>query len=498
MIRVFNRYIAPKALLLVVLEAFLIVSSLVLAARLRFWQDPDGFQAYVQSSSFVWQALTVLITYLVCFYYNDLYDLRAFRSLREQLLSVIQALGAGCILLGVIYFLIPGLLVSRGLLLITVGTVFAAVSLTRASLNRVWQMAAGKRNVLILGDGNLATTVAQELSRRDDLDLRVVGLVAPGDTRSLDLFGNRILGNASRLSEIVREHAISRIIVAMEDRRGALPSRDLVRLRVQGIEVEDAESILAALTGRVWLESVRPSWFLFSGGFRRSTTTVIVKRTVDLASGILGLVLFAPVMVLVAIAIRLDSRGPIFYRQIRVGLGDRQFQILKFRSMFITAEADSGAQWSHESDRRVTRVGRILRKYHLDELPQFINMIRGEMSLVGPRPERPVFVDQLRQKIVFYDERHSVRPGLTGWAQVEYKYGSNLEDAYRKLEYDLFYLKNMSVFFDVAILMRTIRIVLFGEVAPPGEFIGKPVHSMAGPVPSENSAIHKVVTARRG
>ena len=498
MIRVFNRYIAPKALLLVVLEAFLIVSSLVLAARLRFWQDPDGFQAYVQSSSFVWQALTVLITYLVCFYYNDLYDLRAFRSLREQLLSVIQALGAGCILLGVIYFLIPGLLVSRGLLLITVGTVFAAVSLTRASLNRVWQMAAGKRNVLILGDGNLATTVAQELSRRDDLDLRVVGLVAPGDTRSLDLFGNRILGNASRLSEIVREHAISRIIVAMEDRRGALPSRDLVRLRVQGIEVEDAESILAALTGRVWLESVRPSWFLFSGGFRRSTTTVIVKRTVDLASGILGLVLFAPVMVLVAIAIRLDSRGPIFYRQIRVGLGignSKSSSSARCLSPPKQIRARSGPM---KSDRRVTRVGRILRKYHLDELPQFINMIRGEMSLVGPRPERPVFVDQLRQKIVFYDERHSVRPGLTGWAQVEYKYGSNLEDAYRKLEYDLFYLKNMSVFFDVAILMRTIRIVLFGEVAPPGEFIGKPVHSMAGPVPSENSAIHKVVTAGRG
>jgi exopolysaccharide biosynthesis polyprenyl glycosylphosphotransferase len=249
----------------------------------------------------------------------------------------------------------------------------------------------------------------------------------------------------------------------MEDRRGALPSRDLVRLRVQGVEVEDAETTLAALTGRVWLGSVRPSWFVFSGGFRRSAITVVMKRAIDLAGGVLGLALSAPLMVLVAIAIRLDSRGPIFYRQIRVGLGDRPFEILKFRSMCPGAEADSGPRWSQEADQRITRVGRILRKYRLDELPQFINMIRGEMSLVGPRPERPVFVEQLREEILFYDERHSVRPGVTGWAQVEYKYGSSREDAYRKLEYDMFYLKNMSLFFDAAILVRTVRIVLFGH-----------------------------------
>jgi len=462
MVRVLNRYIAPKALLLVALEGFLVVLSLVVAAKLRFWQDPEEFAKYTESSSFVLQTLTVLITLVMCFYYNDLYDLRGFRILSEQFLSVGQALGAGCILLAAVYFLIPGLLVSRGVLFIAVGTVFGAVTVTRAALSRVWRL-TGERKVLILGDGNLAVTVAHEFAKRDDLDIRVIGLVAPGETNSLEVFGHPILGSASRLPEIVREHSISRIIVAMEDRRGALPTRDLVRLRVQGIEVEEAESALASLTGRVWLGSVRPSWFVFSGGFRRSWITIVLKRAIDLASGILGLALSAPLMVLVAIAIRLDSMGPIFYRQVRVGFGDRPFEILKFRSMCAAAEADSGAQWSPESDPRITRVGRTLRKYRLDELPQFINVIRGDMSLVGPRPERPVFVEQLREKILFYDERHSVRPGVTGWAQVEYKYGSSLADAYRKLEYDIFYLKNMSLFFDAAILVRTVRIVLFGH-----------------------------------
>jgi sugar transferase (PEP-CTERM system associated) len=463
MVRVFNRYTAPKSLLLVAIEALLVVLSLIFAAKLRFWEYPELFAEYTESASFVFQTLTVLIILVMCFYYNDLYDLRGGRSNREQVACISQALGAGCILLSVIYFLIPGLLLGRGVLFIAVCTIFPAVTLTRAGLNRIWPLTTKEKKVLILGDGNLALTIAREFSQRDDLDIRVAGFDAPGEAHAGDVFGHRNLGSMSQLSSLVREHGISRIVVALEDRRGGLPSRDLMRLRLQGIEVQDASSTLASLTGRVWLGSVQPSWFLFSGGFHRSSITVVVKRAIDLAGGILGLALSAPLMVLVAIAIRLDSKGPIFYRQTRVGLGDRLFEILKFRSMFTSAEADSGAQWSHDADPRITRVGRILRKYRLDELPQFVNVIRGEMSLVGPRPERPVFVDLLREKIPFYDERHSVRPGVTGWAQVEYKYGSTVDDAYRKLEYDLFYLKNMSLFFDAAILIRTVRIVLYGH-----------------------------------
>jgi sugar transferase (PEP-CTERM system associated) len=249
----------------------------------------------------------------------------------------------------------------------------------------------------------------------------------------------------------------------MEDRRGALPVRDLVRLRVEGVRVEDAPSVIASLTGRVWINTVKPSWFLFSDGFHRSRWIAIVKRALDLAFGIAGLLLMAPAMAALAIAIRLESRGPILYLQVRVGLRGRTFQLWKFRSMRIDAEHMTGAQWARQEDPRVTRVGRFIRKYRLDEMPQFLNIIRGEMSFIGPRPERPEFVKKLRQEISYYDERHSVRPGLTGWAQVQYQYGASVEDAWRKLEYDLFYLQNMSIFFDLVILLKTVRIVLTGQ-----------------------------------
>jgi len=232
---------------------------------------------------------------------------------------------------------------------------------------------------------------------------------------------------------------------------------------VQGVRVEDVHSTVSSLSGRIWLNMVQPSGFIFADGFRRSRPTLILKRIIDLAVGLLGLVLSSPVMLLVAILVRLDSKGPIIFSQTRVGLSGKCFQVFKFRSMRVDAELETGAQWAKHNDDRVTRIGRFLRQYRLDEFPQFVNVIRGEMSFVGPRPERPVFVDQLRDIISYYDERHSVRPGLTGWAQVQYPYGASIEDACRKLEYDLFYLKNMSVFFDGIIILKTIRIIMTGR-----------------------------------
>jgi sugar transferase (PEP-CTERM system associated) len=254
---------------------------------------------------------------------------------------------------------------------------------------------------------------------------------------------------------------VSRIIVALEDRRQILPIVELARLRLEGVEVEDAQSALAALTGRVWLRTLNPSWFVFSDGFRKSRLTPVLKRVADVIFALLGAICSAPLMLLVAVAVKLTSPGPILYRQVRVGLGGRCFELLKFRSMRTDAE-ENGAQWAQPNDPRVTLLGRYLRRFHLDELPQFLNVLRGDMSFVGPRPERPAFLQWLREQIPYYDERHTVRPGLTGWAQIRYTYGSNLEDAVRKLEYDLFYLKNMSPIFDCAIVLQTVRIVLFG------------------------------------
>jgi sugar transferase (PEP-CTERM system associated) len=469
MIRVFNQYVSIKSLLLMVIETFLIALSLVCAVKLRFWNNPADLAAYISFPDFAVQIGIVVVVCLICFYCNDLYDLSSGCSPVERVLRVEQSLGASSLLLGLVYFLLPGLLLSRGVFVISMVLLTGFVLLTRKGLDKVWQLTAPAQRVAILGTGQLALEVARELTRRGDLSMKVEGLVSSASIASAEtgsvVFGLPVLGSGMDMERIARQHGISRIIVALEDRRGVLPTRDLVKLRVQGIRVDDAPTALAALTGRISLRAVRPSWFVFSDGFHRSKWTDVLKRAMDLAGGIIGLILSAPIMVLVSVAVRLDSKGPVIYRQTRVARKGELFEVLKFRSMRVDAENGSGAQWAVENDPRVTRVGRFLRDYRLDELPQFVNVIRGDMSFVGPRPERPEFVEELRNTIPYYDERHSVRPGLTGWAQVQYSYGSSVEDAFNKLEFDLFYLKNMSLGFDFAILFQTIRIVVRGRGA---------------------------------
>lgn len=466
MIRIFNQYVSPKSLLLMFIEGVLIALALVCGVQLRFWGHADEIGTVVQFPDIAIQGFMIILIFQLCFYYSDLYDLNVIRGRSEQLICLGQSLGSACLLLGAIYYLFPGLMIGRGIFLISVFLVGAFVTLNRVVLDRTFQIAAPMQNILILGTHSMAVNVARQLMARDDLNIKLVGFA---ETRQGDagpekaILGIPVFEAAGNLESTALEHHVSRIIVAMEDRRGRMPVRELVRLRVQGVRVEDAHSTLSSLTGRVWLESIQPSWFVFTDGFRRSATTLAIKRSLDLALSIIGLVVCLPVMALVAIAVRLDSKGPVIYRQKRVGLGGRPFEVLKFRSMRADAEQANGAQWASKDDPRVTRVGRFIRKFRLDELPQFVNVIHGEMSFVGPRPERPVFVEQLRKEISYYDERHSVRPGLTGWAQVEYPYGSTVEDAFRKLEYDLFYLKNMSIFFDCAIVFKTMRTVLTGK-----------------------------------
>jgi sugar transferase (PEP-CTERM system associated) len=464
MIRVFNQYISPKNIFRVLLESGAIASALLCGTRIRFWNSASGFASYVETPDFLTQAVAFVAVLQICFYYSDLYGAPTIRR-QEQVILLGHSLGVGCLLLGVLYFIFPNLLIGRGIWLISVVLVGGFVMISRVTLERVWQTVIPKDKIVILGTAGLATGVARELSRRNDLTVHLLGFIEPPNApadRGASLLGRPILGTAGQLQSLVSYYGISRIVVAVEDLRNALPVHDLVRLRVQGIRVEDAHSTIAALTGRVWLETVKPSWFVFSDGFQRSLFTLLLKRLLDLLCGMTGLVLTAPLMLLITIVIRLDSKGPVIFRQTRVGLRGMPFQLLKFRSMRVDAEP-TGPVWASEKDPRVTRVGSFLRKYRLDELPQFVNIIFGQMSFVGPRPERPVFVEQLRNEISYYDERHSVRPGLTGWAQVQYHYGATIEDARRKMEYDLFYLKNMSVPFDCAIILRTIRIVLTGR-----------------------------------
>jgi sugar transferase (PEP-CTERM system associated) len=465
MIRIFNQYVSAKSFLLMTVEALLIVLSLIGAVRLRFWNNPAEFDLYMTFPDFAVQASIVVFVCLACFYYNDLYDLTTGYSAVERVLRIEQSLGAASLLLGLLYFMFPGLLLSRGVLIIGMLLVTALVMLSRRLLDKAWQLTAPMQRVVILGTGPLALELARELRRRGDLGMKLEGFVGGSEARdeSGQIFGFPILGRACEMETIAKERGVSKVIVALEDRRGSLPIRELVTLRVRGVRVEDAVSALSGLTGRVSLRAVKPSWFVFSDGFHRSHWIDLLKRALDLAAGIIGLTVSMPLMILVALVVRLESKGPIIFRQSRVGRMGKCFEVLKFRSMNEDAEKVNGAQWASENDPRVTRIGRFLRKYRLDELPQFVNVIRGEMSFVGPRPERPYFVEELRKTIPYYDERHSVRPGLTGWAQVQYAYGSTIDDAFNKLEYDLFYLQNMSITFDLAIIFQTIRIVTGGH-----------------------------------
>jgi sugar transferase (PEP-CTERM system associated) len=464
--RIFSKFVSPKSLVLVLLEGALIMLALVCAVRIRFWNSEQLFSAYTTLPDFAVQAIVFVATLQMCFYYGDLYNLRHTHVRNERLMALAQSLGAGCLLLGSLYYVFPSLLLGRGVFFISMALVPAFIAVSRVGLDRIWQAAAPRENVAIMGTESLACTVASELAKRHDLNVRLSGFIDVRASRNgrETLMDQPILGPGDDLLALVERYEISRIIVALEDRRNALPVRDLVRLRVQGVRIEDAHSTISALTGREWLATVKPSWFVFSDGFQRSLITVILKRAIDLASGLVGLVVTLPIMLLVAVAIRLESKGPVIFRQTRVGLRGKCFQVVKFRTMRTDAET-AGAQWATANDPRVTRLGRFLRTYRLDELPQFINVIKGEMSLVGPRPERPEFVEELRKQISYYDERHSVRPGITGWAQTQYRYGSSVEDAARKLEYDLFYLKNMSIFFDCAIILDTVGIMFSGAGA---------------------------------
>ena len=447
-----------------VVEALLIAGALFCAVKLRFWNNPIESAVYLAFPDFAVQTGTVVMVCVACFYFNDLYDLSTGYGPVESVLRVEQSLGAASLLLGLLYFLLPHLLLSRGVFLIGMLLATIFVVLSRKLLDTAWRLTAPVQRVAILGTGSLALEIARELTRRPDLSMKLEGFLGGPLGRSEDekIFGYPVLGGTHEMEAIVARAGIGKIIVALEDSRGSLPTRELVSLRVRGLRVDDASSVLAALTGRVALRTLKPSWFVFSEGFHRSKWNDLLKRALDLFFGILGLLISLPVMTAVALVVRLDSKGPVIFRQNRVGLRGKPFEVLKFRSMRMDAE-QNGAQWAVQNDHRVTRAGRFLRKYRLDELPQFINVIRGEMSLVGPRPERPEFVNELRKHISYYDERHSVRPGLTGWAQVQYQYGSTVEDAARKLEYDLFYLKNMSIFFDTAVLFDTIRIVITGH-----------------------------------
>jgi len=320
--------------------------------------------------------------------------------------------------------------------------------------------------ILMLGTGDQARQLTNAINEHPETGFEVIGFLGPSAPNGTSKeWEAPYLGTADQLPDLAIQNRVSRVVVAIEDRRGALPVDQLLSCRMAGLLVEEREALYEKIHGRISIESLRPSYLIFSPGFRKSRLELGCKRTVDIIGALIGLLVGWPLLLLIAIAIKLDSKGPVLLRQRRVGLDGQEFDLLKFRSMRVDAEEHSGPVWALHTDDRVTRVGRFLRASRLDELPQIWNILLGSMSFVGPRPERPFFVEQLRKEIPYYMERLTMRPGLTGWAQIKYPYGASVDDARQKLMYDLYYVKNMSLLFDVSILLRTIKVMLFSRGA---------------------------------
>jgi sugar transferase (PEP-CTERM system associated) len=329
----------------------------------------------------------------------------------------------------------------------------------------IFRLPGLRRRILILGVGSLAEELSQALLSRSKMFTDLVGLIAKDEEQVGDEFaGAKIVGSISQLLSIVERERVDTIAVCLEDRRAILPVQTLLDLKGMGIDIWDGHHLYEEESGRLPINDLKPSAIIFSREFKQGIVVRAIKRSMDLCISLGGIVVALPLMAAIGILIKLDSPGPIVYRQVRVGLRAQPYTIWKFRSMFLDAEK-GGARWTSEKDPRISRVGRWLRKWRLDEIPQLINVLRGEMSMVGPRPERPVFVQELRGVIPYYDIRHTVRPGITGWAQTQFRYGASAEDAHMKLQYDLYYVKYISLSLDLRILVETIRVILRGEGA---------------------------------
>ena len=461
MVRLFKHYVAHTVLLLGLADFALLMLAGEAGWMLRLWQigahiDPDP--------SRLPHLVTFAVTLLLAMVGVGVYGVDALRSMRIATARLVVAVSLGVLLLSVIFFLLPAVTFWRSNLLYAMLIALAALFLLRLVLGRALGGEGFKRRILVLGAGPRAARLA-ELAKREGAGFIIAGYVAMNDGPvAVPASVNR--DDIANLTAHVVRLGVSEVVLALEERRNSLPLADLLRIKTTGVHVNEISSFLERETGRVDLDSLNPSWLIFSDGFSAGRRiSAGGKRLFDVVVSGLILVLFAPLILLVALLVKLESEGPAFFRQRRVGLYGQSFDIVKLRSMREDAEVGGQAVWAQKDDPRVTRLGRIIRKLRIDELPQAWTVLKGQMSLVGPRPERPQFVSDLEARLPFYAERHVVKPGITGWAQINYPYGASIEDARQKLEYDLYYAKNYTPFLDLLILLQTVRVVLFPEGA---------------------------------
>jgi len=460
MLRIGGQNVPTRIILLIASDAFFIVLGLVLVTAARF-HDRSAIHNYLGSHLAVPRFALVVVVCIISLYYNDLYNHHVRRQ--EAFVRLVQALGVTFVALAILYFADPDLALGRGIALLAAPTILTLAVAWRWLLEASGWNAKGGERLLLVGTSSTGIILVREIISRPELDLKVIGFLdEEGRNIGQPLVNPGIIGAASDVEQIAIREGVDRVILSLAERRGRTPIGQLLRLKFEGIGVEDAESLYESICGRIMLENLSPSWLILSDGFRKPNWLLLAKRVVDLAVSLLALLLLWPIFALVALTILVETGRPILFRQERTGMKGRSFEILKFRSMRQNAEAN-GPVWAATGDNRITAVGAFLRKYRLDELPQLFNVLRGEMSLVGPRPERPFFCELLAEKIPFYNLRHYVRPGITGWAQVKYQYSASVEETKAKLEHDLFYVKHFSLKLDLAIIFETAKVMLNGH-----------------------------------
>jgi sugar transferase (PEP-CTERM system associated) len=431
-----------------------IVLSVYLAAIARLSLLPEGV---------LWRASLIAAVLQFCLHFCDLYDFRTLSDRRATAIALLRALGAASLVLALLYYWLPRLVIGRGVFAIASVMFVVLIAGWRIAFQWVSRRLEPAQRLLIVGTNDAAVNLARELfDRRQELGVELVGFVDTDRTRiGTSLLNPGIIGVVSDIPSIVRDRGVDRVVVSLVDARGKLSMEELLHIKLtEGVRFDHLATVYEEYTGKIAVENLRPSWLIFSEGFQRRQGVEAFKRLFDVTCAVVGLMVTSPLLALIAVIIKLSEGGPVLYSQVRVGQDGRPFTLYKLRSMRPDAETETGPVWSTAGDPRVTRLGRFLRRTRFDELPQAWNILRGEMSIVGPRPERPEFVSELSKQVPYYSQRHTVRPGLTGWAQVRHAYGASVDDSLQKLQYDLYYIKHMSVAFDLFIVFETIKTVL--------------------------------------
>ena len=462
MLKLLSLHVSARSLFLLGSEALLIVSVM--------WVTLTWQQALLGREVVPVFGVMIAVAGLcqLSLYSHNLYVRSRTKPTRESFVRILQAVGVAVGVIVVVHVLVPEWRLAGGALIGALVVLPFTLVLWRGVCARLLTSRAFDRAVLLVGAGRLADDLVATLNAEPDSAYAIAARLPEfqnGNGTSVAVPGDGRRASDMSLLEFVRQARIDQVVIALSDSRGKLPVDDLLRCKFSGVKIEDGLSFYERITGKVHLDALKPSWLIFSDGFRRHRVTAVFKRVCDVVGSLVGLILIVPLSLAIAVLIKLESPGPILYRQERVGAGGRPFMLLKVRSMRQDAEAVTGPVWATDGDGRATRLGKWLRTFRLDELPQMINVLRGEMSFVGPRPERPCFVEDLKNTIPYYGLRHAVKPGITGWAQVRYRYGSNVQDTIEKLQYDLYYIKNMSVLLDATILIQTVRTVLLGRGA---------------------------------